>query len=53
MLVNELVRHNKLFQFMPYPNRSHSISEGEGTARHLATMCTAFLKMYCPPGARD
>lgn len=53
MLVNELVRHNKLFQFMPYPNRSHSISEGEGTARHLATMCTSFLKMYCPPGARD
>lgn len=52
MLVNELVRHNKQFQFMAYPNRSHGISEGEGTARHLATMCTNFLKMYCPPGGR-
>lgn len=52
MLVNELVRHNKQFQFMAYPNRSHNISEGEGTARHLATMCTNFLKMHCPPGGR-
>jgi dipeptidyl-peptidase-4 len=52
MLVDELIRNNKVFQFMPYPNRSHSISEGEGTSRHLRTLCTEYLKKHCPPGAR-
>jgi len=27
VLVNELVRRNKPFQLMSYPNRSHSINE--------------------------
>ncbi len=53
MLVNELVKHNKLFQYMAYPGRSHGLGEGEGTFRHLATMCTQFLKQYCPPGPRE
>lgn len=52
LLVNELIKHNKVFQFMPYPNRSHGIYEGEGTRQHLATMFTHFLKTHCPPGAR-
>ena len=52
MLINELIRHNKQFQFMPYPNRTHSISEGEGTSEHLVTLYTNYLKKYCPPGAR-
>ena len=52
LLLNELIKYNKQFQFMPYPNRSHSISEGEGTGLHLATLYTKFLKEYCPPGAR-
>ncbi len=52
MLVNELIKYNKQFQFMPYPNRTHSISEGEGTSRHLATLYTNYLRMYCPPGAK-
>ncbi|GGG27926.1 S9 family peptidase [Pontibacter amylolyticus] len=51
-LVNELIKHNKQFQFMPYPNRSHSISEGEGTSQHLSTLFTNFLKQHCPPGGR-
>ncbi|WP_210490381.1 S9 family peptidase [Rufibacter aurantiacus] len=51
-LINELIKHNKQFQMMPYPNRSHSISEGEGTSTHLATLFTNFLKQYCPPGGR-
>jgi dipeptidyl-peptidase 4 len=50
MLLNELIKHNKIFQFMPYPNRTHSISEGEGTSKHLANMYTTFLKKHCPPG---
>jgi len=52
MLVNELVKHNKQFQYMAYPNRSHGMSEGEGTFEHLATMYTEYLKKYCPPGGR-
>lgn len=52
MLVNELIKYNRQFQFMPYPNRTHSISEGEGTQKHLSTLYTNYLKTYCPPGGR-
>ncbi len=52
MLVNELIKYNKQFQYMPYPNRSHSIYEGEGTFTHLSTMYTNFLKENCPGGGR-
>ncbi|RZL19496.1 MAG: S9 family peptidase, partial [Pedobacter sp.] len=52
MLINELVKNKKVFQLMSYPNRSHSISEGEGTRQHLALTFTKFLKENCPPGAR-
>ncbi|NRB64310.1 MAG: DPP IV N-terminal domain-containing protein [Saprospiraceae bacterium] len=52
MLVNELIKHNKIFQFMPYPNRSHGIWEGEGTRRHLSTLFTTFLQTHCPMGAQ-
>ncbi|MFC0181745.1 dipeptidyl-peptidase-4 [Pseudarcicella hirudinis] len=52
MLINELIKYNKQFQVMPYPNRTHSISEGEGTDLHLATLFTNYLKQNCPPGAR-
>ena len=51
-LLNELIKYNKQFQFMPYPNRTHSIREGEGTRRHLSTLYTNFLRKNCPPGAR-
>lgn len=53
MLINELVKYNKQFQFMAYPNRSHGIYEGEGTRTHLNTLFTNYLKEHCPPGARD
>jgi len=52
MLLNELIKYNKQFQFMPYPNRSHGIYEGAGTSLHLATLYTNYLKMHCPPGGR-
>jgi dipeptidyl-peptidase-4 len=52
MLVNELIKHNRQFQFMPYPNRSHGIYEGEGTRKHLNTLFTNYLKQNCPPGAK-
>lgn len=52
MLVNELIKNNKVFQFMPYPNRSHGISEGQGTSKHLRTLFTDYLRKNCPPGAK-
>ncbi|MEO6674812.1 MAG: DPP IV N-terminal domain-containing protein, partial [Ginsengibacter sp.] len=51
-LLNELIKYNKQFQFMAYPNRTHSISEGEGTRKHLSTLYTAFLRKNCPGGAK-
>lgn len=51
-LLNELIKYNKQFQFMPYPNRTHSISEGEGTSVHLRTLYTTYLKQHCEPGAK-
>ena len=52
MLLNELIKYNKIFQFMPYPNCTHAISEGEGTRRHLSTLYTDYLRRYCPGGGR-
>ncbi len=43
-LVNELIKHNKHFTMMSYPNRSHGISEGENTTRHLYELLTRYLK---------
>ncbi|SDE96820.1 dipeptidyl-peptidase-4 [Pricia antarctica] len=42
-LVNELIRQNKKFTMMAYPNRSHGIYEGENTSRHLYTLLTDYL----------
>ncbi|MGE9311863.1 DPP IV N-terminal domain-containing protein [Niabella sp. CJ426] len=52
MLFNELIKYNRQFQMMSYPNRSHSIAEGEGTSAHLQTLYTNYLRQYCPPGAK-
>ncbi|PZP48724.1 MAG: S9 family peptidase [Pseudopedobacter saltans] len=52
MLINQLIKYDKVFEFMAYPNRTHSISEGEGTSKHLRTIFTEYLKRNCPPGAK-
>lgn len=52
MLLNELIKYNKKFVFMPYPNRTHGVSEGEGTVRHRSELRTDFLRQWCPPGPR-
>lgn len=44
MLVNELIRKNKLFSMMSYPMRSHSISERENTSLHLRRTMARFLE---------
>jgi dipeptidyl-peptidase-4 len=45
-LINKLVEHNKQFEFMSYPNRSHSLREGKGTTLHYKTMKTEFFKEH-------
>lgn len=48
LLINELIKHNKIFSFMAYPNRSHGIYEGENTSRHLREILTNYLKTNLP-----
>ncbi len=52
VLINALIKNNKLFQMMSYPMRSHGIYEGAGTSLHLANTCTHFLLENCPAGGR-
>ncbi|HEY2350590.1 MAG TPA: DPP IV N-terminal domain-containing protein [Puia sp.] len=52
MLVNELVKYNKTFQFMEYPNRTHAINEGPGTTEHLNNLFKSFLNTHCPGGGK-
>ncbi|HTR31341.1 MAG TPA: S9 family peptidase [Puia sp.] len=52
MLINELIKYDKQFQVMVYPNRTHAINEGEGTSAHLSHLFTAYLREHCPGGGR-
>ncbi|MFC6441596.1 S9 family peptidase [Bowmanella sp. JS7-9] len=49
LLINELVKHNKQFDLMVYPNRSHSLREGEGTTMHLMQMKTDYFIKHLKP----
>jgi len=51
-LINELIAHNKKFEMLSYPNRTHSIREGKNTALHLRTAMTDFLKNNLPIDSR-
>jgi dipeptidyl-peptidase-4 len=48
VMVNELIRLNKPFAQISYPNRSHSIDEGTNTKRHLYSTMTRFLHEHLP-----
>ena len=52
MLINELVKHNKIFSLMSYPNRSHGIYEGRNTSRHLRETLTNYLMKNLEPGGK-
>lgn len=52
LMLNELVKYGKQFQFMSYPNRTHGLSEGVGTFMHLSKLYSDYLRKYCPPGAK-
>ena len=49
-LIDELVARNKYFTVMPYPGRSHSISEGANTTRHFYGLLTRYLHENLPAG---
>jgi dipeptidyl-peptidase-4 len=51
-LINELVKYDRQFQVMVYPNRTHAIREGEGTSQHLSDLFTDYLREHCPGGGR-
>lgn len=51
-LANELIRLNKPFDMMSYPNRTHSIREGKNTSLHLHTLLTRYLQEHLEAGAR-
>lgn len=51
-LINALVAANKPFTLMSYPNRTHSISEGPNTTRHLYELLTRYLRENLPAGPR-
>ena len=42
-LINELIANKKPFTMMAYPDRTHSISEGRNTSRHLFDLLTHYL----------
>lgn len=52
MLVNELVKHGKVFYQLSYPMRSHAINEREGTTYHLRKSMTDYFLKNLPAGGR-
>lgn len=52
MLVDELIKHNKLFSMMAYPMRTHGIREGENTSLHLRRTMEDYWKKNLTPGAK-
>lgn len=51
LLINALIAANKPFTMMAYPNRTHSISEGDGTTLHLYSLLTRYLNEHLPAAA--
>lgn len=49
LLINELIKENKQFDMMAYPNRSHGIYEGVNTRRHLNILISSYIIDKTPP----
>lgn len=52
MLVNELIKNNKMFYMMSYPMRSHGIYERENTSYHLRETMEKFWRSNLTPGGK-
>jgi dipeptidyl-peptidase-4 len=51
-LVNRLIENGKLFDMMSYPNRTHALSEGTGTALHRQRLTARYVLEHLPAGAK-
>jgi dipeptidyl-peptidase-4 len=51
-LFDELVAHDKQFEYLAYPNRTHAIREGRNTRAHLYAALADFLNRRVPAGAK-
>ena len=51
-LVNRLIELDKAFDFMEYPNRTHSISEGRGTSLHVYQLISRYFEEHLLAGPR-
>jgi dipeptidyl-peptidase 4 len=51
-LINQLVALGKPFDFMDYPNRTHALSEGQGTFLHRQVLLMRYFEDYIVPGPR-
>lgn len=52
VLVNELIKQQKIFSMMEYPMRSHGIYEREGTSTQLRKLWTSWWLEKLPAGGR-
>jgi dipeptidyl-peptidase-4 len=52
VLVDELIKHQKVFSMMEYPMRSHGIYEREGTTTQLRKLWTSWWLEKLPAGPR-
>ena len=50
LLINKLIAHDKSFEMMAYPNRSHGIHEYKNTTPHLRKLMTRYLHTHLPSG---
>jgi dipeptidyl-peptidase-4 len=50
LLMDRLIELGKPFDFMEYPNRTHSISQGAGTTYHLYSLLLRYLEEHMPAG---
>jgi len=50
LLINKLVELGKPFDFMDYPNRTHALSEGNGTLYHRFSLLMRYVEEHVPPG---
>jgi len=52
VLVDELIKHQKVFYMMEYPMRSHGIYEREGTSTQLRKLWTSWWLANLTPGGK-
>ncbi len=48
LLLNRLIELDKPVDFMEYPNRTHSISQGTGTTLHIYSLLLRYLEEHLP-----